>query len=70
MSDVTLPSMGSDQDGTAFAAIASAVVRQATTFVGLCDAEFRPFFLNAVGRDMVGLSADSSPLIVFLFDGC
>lgn len=59
MSYVTPPSMGSDQDRTAFAAIASAVVHQATTFVGLCDAEFRPFFLNAVGRDMVGLSEDA-----------
>lgn len=59
MSDVAPPSVGSNHNGAAFAAIASAVVRQATTFVGLCDAEFRPFFLNAAGREMVGLSADA-----------
>jgi PAS domain S-box-containing protein len=49
----------SDGDAATFAAIASAAIRQATTFVGLCDAQLRPFFLNAAGREMVGLTAEA-----------
>ena len=59
MTDVAPPSVESNHNGAAFAAIASLVVSQATTFVGLCDAEFQPIFLNAAGREMVGLSADA-----------
>ncbi len=59
MTDVTPTSVAPNHNDTAFAAIASLVVRQATTFVSLCNAEFRPFFLNAAGRDMVGLSAEA-----------
>ena len=59
MTDVAPPSVESNHNVAAFGAIASLVVRQATTFVGLCDANFRPVFLNAAGREMVGLSADA-----------
>lgn len=59
MTDVAPPSMESNHNAAAFGAIASLVVRQATTFVGLCDADFQPVFLNAAGREMVGLSADA-----------
>ncbi|WP_341209324.1 PAS domain S-box protein [uncultured Sphingomonas sp.] len=59
MTDVTPTSVALNHNDTAFAAIASLVVRQATTFVSLCDAGFRPYFLNAAGRDMVGLSAEA-----------
>lgn len=34
--------------------LAVAVVRQATTFVGICDAAFRPVYLNRAGRAMIG----------------
>ena len=51
--------MGLERERKALASIAPVVLQQATTFVGLCDAEFRPFFLNSVGREMVGLSADA-----------
>ena len=43
----------------AFAALAAATMRQASTFVGLFDAQLRPCFLNAAGREMLGLSADA-----------
>ncbi len=45
-----------DDTEAAFATIASAMVRQAPIFVGLCDAQLRPCFLNTAGREMVGLS--------------
>ena len=41
----------------AFAAIAAATVRQAPIFVGMYDAQLRPCFLNADGREMIGLSS-------------
>ena len=59
MSDTAPPSVGSDGDEAAFVALAPAVLRQATTFVGVCDARLRPCFLNAAGREMVGLPADA-----------
>ena len=37
--------------------LAAAVLQQATTFVGVCDARLQPCFVNAAGRAMVGLSA-------------
>ena len=54
------PSMapGSDHED-AFAALAAATMRQASTFVGLFDARLRPCFLNAAGREMLGLSPDA-----------
>ena len=58
-SDIPSSAAGSDDDEAAFAAIAAAAVRQAPTFVGLCDAQLRPCFLNAAGREMVGLSPDA-----------
>ena len=51
----TMP--GSDYSDAVFSALASAVVRQASAFVGICDAQLRPCFLNIAGRRMVGLSA-------------
>jgi PAS domain S-box-containing protein len=59
MSDVTPSAVGSDHNGAAFAALAAAVLQQATTFVGIYDAQLRPCFLNAAGRMMVGLAADA-----------
>ena len=59
MPDVTPPSVGSNHNGAAFAALAAAVVEQATTFVGICDTKMRPCFLNAAGRAMVGLSVEA-----------
>ena len=50
---------GSDDSGAAFGSMASAVVRQAPIFVGICDAQLRPCFLNAAGREMIGLAPDS-----------
>jgi PAS domain S-box-containing protein len=41
------------------AALAVAVVEQATTFVGICDAQLRPCFLNRAGRKMVGLPGNA-----------
>src|ERR1700761_3387733 len=58
MSDMTPSSHGSDQDKAAFARFASVVLQQATIFIGVCDAELRPCFLNAAGREMVGLAPD------------
>jgi PAS domain S-box-containing protein len=60
MSDIPRSAAGSDENESAFAAIASAVLRQATTFVGVCDAQLRPWFLNGAGREMVGLSPDTN----------
>jgi PAS domain S-box-containing protein len=59
MSDITPSAVGSDHKGAAFAALAAAVVQQATTFVGICDAQLQPCFVNAAGRAMVGLSPDA-----------
>jgi PAS domain S-box-containing protein len=59
MAQVTPSTVGSGHDEAAFAALAGAVVQQATTFIGICDARLRPCFLNAAGREMVGLSADA-----------
>ena len=59
MSDIAPSAVRSDHNEAAFAAIASAAVRQATTFVVMCDAQLCPCFLNAAGREMVGLSADA-----------
>ncbi|QDZ06844.1 PAS domain S-box protein [Sphingomonas panacisoli] len=59
MTDVAPPSVESNHNAAAFDAIASLVVCQATTFVGLCDADFQPVFLNAAGRKLVGVSADA-----------
>ena len=59
MSDTPPSAAGSDDNEAAFAALAAAVVRQAPIFVGMCDAQLRPCFLNAAGREMVGLSADA-----------
>ena len=57
MTSNTLRSTSASYDIEAdFAAIAAAVVRQALTFIGLCDAQLRPRFLNAAGREMIGLS--------------
>lgn len=58
MSDVASSAVGSGHDA-AFVALAAAMVQQAATFVGICDAQLRPWFLNAPGRSMVGLSADA-----------
>ena len=43
----------------AFGTVAAAAVRQAPTFLGICDAQLRFCFLNAAGREMVGLSAQA-----------
>ena len=51
-----LQRLGRTTAGPLFGSIASAVVRQAPTFVGICDAQLRPCFLNAAGREMIGLS--------------
>jgi len=59
MSGTAPPLKKSAGDEAAFAALASAVVRQATTFVCICDAQLRPCFVNAAGLEMVGLSADA-----------
>lgn len=58
MPDVLPPAPETERNGAAFAALASAVVRQATTFVGICDEKLRPCFVNAAGREMVGLSRE------------
>jgi PAS domain S-box-containing protein len=58
MSDTALSAVESDHSAPAFAAFASAVVCQATTFACMCDAQLRPCFLNAAGREMVGICAD------------
>jgi PAS domain S-box-containing protein len=55
-SDMPRSAAGSDDNGAAFGALASAVLRQSPNFVGLCDAQLRPCFLNSAGRAMVGLS--------------
>lgn len=53
------PSAGrKDFAGADLAAMAAAAVRQAPTFVGLCDPELRPCFLNAAGREMLGLGPE------------
>ncbi len=59
MSDSSQSATTSDQAVSSFAALAMAAVQQATTFVGICDAQLRPCFLNAAGRAMVGLSVDA-----------
>ena len=59
MSDITPSLVGSDHNEAAFAQLASAVLQQAPIFVGICDAQLRPCFLNAAGREMVGLPADA-----------
>jgi len=59
MSDITPPSIGWNHNEPGFGSIAAAVARQATIFVGICDAQLRPLFLNAAGREMIGLSADA-----------
>ncbi|RYE92124.1 MAG: hypothetical protein EOO77_47215 [Oxalobacteraceae bacterium] len=59
MSDSSQSATTSDQVVSSFAALAMAAVQQATTFVGICDAQLRPCFLNAAGRAMVGLSVDA-----------
>jgi PAS domain S-box-containing protein len=53
------PAAEPDPDEAALAAFAAAVVAQATTFVGICDAQLRVRFLNAAGRAMVGLAEDA-----------
>jgi PAS domain S-box-containing protein len=40
-------------------ALCEALIRQAPFFVGIADADFRPIFLNAAGRQMVGLAPDA-----------
>lgn len=60
MSAIAPPAAGSDHGGAAFASLAAAVLEQATTFVGVCDAELQPCFVNAAGRAMVGLSAEAT----------
>ena len=49
------PAAGTGDGGAAFAALAAAMVLQAPTFVGLCDPQLRPRFINAAGREMLGL---------------
>lgn len=44
-----------DRGGVDFDALAAAAIRQAPDFVGLCDPQLRPRFVNAAGRGMVGL---------------
>ncbi|MDB5725855.1 MAG: domain S-box protein, partial [Novosphingobium sp.] len=39
--------------------MAGLALRQAPTFFGLCDAQLRPWFLNAAAREMIGLSLDA-----------
>ena len=41
----------------AFDVLASALVRASPTFIGLCDAQLRPCFLNAAARALLGLPA-------------
>ena len=43
-------------DETSFAATAAAVVRQLPNFIGVYDAQHRACFVNAAGREMLGLS--------------
>ena len=59
MSDITGSGVEPDHNEAMFGTLAAAVVRQATTFVGICDAQLRPCFVNVVGRAMVGLAADA-----------
>ena len=59
MSDITRSGVEPHHNEAMFGTLAAAVVRQATTFVGICDADFRPCFVNAIGRAMVGLAADA-----------
>jgi PAS domain S-box-containing protein len=59
MADNDAPAVALDPNGSTFAALASNAVLQAETFIALYDAELRPVFLNKVGREMVGLSADA-----------
>ena len=58
-SDAPRPAPESNSNEAAFGALASAVLRQAPIFVGLCDAQLRPCFLNSAGRAMVGLSPEA-----------
>jgi PAS domain S-box-containing protein len=51
--------MAASNDEAGFRAIAAAALRQAPAFFALCDARFRVCFLNAAGREMVGLSSDA-----------
>ena len=44
---------------SALSALASAITAQAPTFIGICDANFKPVFLNAAGRALVGLTSDA-----------
>lgn len=37
----------------------SAIAAQAPTFIGICDANFKPVFLNAAGRALIGLTSDA-----------
>ena len=47
-----------DRGGADFGALAAAVIRQGPDFVGLCDAQLRPRFVNAAGREMLGLAPE------------
>ncbi|MFC0406715.1 PAS domain S-box protein [Roseomonas elaeocarpi] len=66
--DIPRSAAGLGDSEAAFAAIASAAVRQAPTFVGLCDAQLRLSFLNAAGRVMVGLSSGADITAYALLD--
>ena len=44
-----------DRGGADFAALAAAAIRQSPDFVGLCDPQLRLRFVNAAGREMLGL---------------
>ena len=54
MSENTASPTAPDSEA-AFAAIAVAAMRQAPGFVGFYDAQLRPCFLNAAGREIIGL---------------
>lgn len=44
---------------SALPALASAITAQAPTFIGIYDANFKPVFLNAAGRALVGLTPEA-----------
>jgi PAS domain S-box-containing protein len=58
MSDIASFTAESDYEA-GFPSFASAAAREATAFICICDARLRACFLNAAGREMVGISADA-----------
>jgi PAS domain S-box-containing protein len=53
------PKSFAETDNHQALALCEALIRQAPFFVGIANADFRPIFLNAAGRQMVGLAPDA-----------